>query len=170
MNSDVEPGLPEDPAELELLGLVKTFLSSGTDADMAAAAGVIEELVKEQQAAGTPSDPMMLQIVGTLLMRQAERAKNEAVAKQTVARAQRDLEMSVDPNKGFPNFHRAHKNLATLLFRNEQSKQAKFHFLKAIQLGDQDAVSYGMLGAIFMDEGKLISSENALRNSIMLNP
>ncbi|MEX0320664.1 MAG: tetratricopeptide repeat protein [Puniceicoccaceae bacterium] len=170
VNTDVEPGLPEDPKALEVLGQVKTFLNTGTDADMAAAAGVIEALVKEQQAAGLPSDPMMLQIAGTLLMRQAELAQNPAVQKQTVDRAKRYLEMSVDPNTGFPNFLRAHKNLANLLFRNDQSAQAKVHFIKAIQLGDQDAVSYGMLGAIFMDEGKLISSENALRNSIMLNP
>ncbi len=170
VNTSVEPGLPEDPKALEILGQVKTFLNSGTDADMAAASGVIEALVKEQQAAGLPSSPMMLQIAGTLLMRQAELTKNEALAKQTIERAQKYLEMSVDPNKGFPNFLRAHKNLANLLFRNDQSAKAKVHFLKAIQLGDQDPVSYGMLGAIFMDEGKLISSENALRNSIMLNP
>jgi tetratricopeptide (TPR) repeat protein len=170
VDSGTEPGIPEDPQEREVLALIRTLLQTGTDADVRAATQAIATLVQQQQAKGVQTSPMMLQIAGTLEMRNAEITNNEAEKARIVRRAQTYLEQAVDPNGGFPNFLRAHKNLANLLFRNDQAAAAKVHFIKAIELGDRDAVTFGLLGAIFMEEGKLISSETALRNSLMINP
>jgi len=87
-----------------------------------------------------------------------------------LTRAEAYLKQAVDPNVGFPNFLRAHKNLANLLFRGEKPQEARVHFVKAVELGDRDAVTFGLLGAIYMDEGKLIASESSLKNSLMINP
>jgi tetratricopeptide (TPR) repeat protein len=170
VETGTEPGIPEGEQEREVLGQVRTFLQTGTDADVRAAAAAITGLLQQQRTAGTDPSPMMLQIAGTLAMREAEITKNPDRSKQLQERAARHLQAAVDPTKGFPNFLRAHKNLANLLFRMDKPKMAKDHFIKSIQLGDRDAVSFGILGAIYMDEGKLISSETALRNSIMINP
>ena len=170
VESGTEPGLPEDETERQVLGQIRDFLQTGRDADVAAATAAIANLMQQQRAAGTNTSPMMLQIAGTLEMRNAEITKDPAQVKRMQQRAQAYLKQAVSPETGFPNFLRAHKNLANLLFRTDQPNEAVEHFVKAIQLGDRDAVTYGILGAIYMDQGKLISSETSLRNSIMMNP
>jgi tetratricopeptide (TPR) repeat protein len=166
----VEPGRPEDSKELEVLGQVRNLLQTGNDANVLNAVTAISTLMQQQRSTGTSTSPMMLQIAGTLEMRMGELSKDPVKAKAAMERSQRYLEQSVDPAKGFPNFLRAHKNLANLLFRMDKPALAKKHFIKAIELGDRDAVTFGILGAIYMDEGKYVSSESALRNSIMINP
>ncbi|HSH09506.1 MAG TPA: tetratricopeptide repeat protein [Oceanipulchritudo sp.] len=170
VNSGVEPGIPEDPKEREVLAAIKNFLQTGTDADVRNAVVAIDNLAREQKAKALNISPLMLQIAGTLEMRNAEITKDEAESLRIMRRAEAFLKQAVDPNTGFPNFLRAHKNLANLLFRMDRSAEAKQYFIKAIELGDKDAVTYGILGAIYMEENKLISSETALRNSIMINP
>lgn len=165
-----EPGVPENQEERTVLGQIRDFLRSGTEADINAAVTAIENLIAAQQAEGLNTSPMMLQIAGTLEMRRAEDISNEEQRQRVFRSAEAYLKRAVDPNTGFPNFLRAHKNLANLLFRTDRSEEAKKHFIKAIELGDRDAVTFGLLGAIFMEEGKLISSETALRNSLMINP
>lgn len=171
VETGLEPGLPSDEAELAVLGQVRDFLKTGNEeGDVRAALAAISTLMQQQKAAGLDTSAMLLQIAGTLEMRAADFARTPEEAKPMLERAERLLSLSVDPAKGFPNFLRAHKNLANLLFRMDQSARAKKHFIKAIELGDKDAVSFGILGAIYMDESKLVSSETALRNSIMINP
>jgi tetratricopeptide (TPR) repeat protein len=165
-----EPGVPDNDAEREVLGSIRTFLQTGTDADIKAAVDAIAALIRNNQSEGINTSPMMLQIAGTLEMRVAELAKDDAERERIMRRAESYLKRAVDPSTGFPNFLRAHKNLANLLFRMDRSQDAKVHFIKAIELGDRDAVTFGLLGAIFMEEGKLISAESALRNSLMINP
>lgn len=170
VNPGTEPGVPEDQQEREVLGVIRDLLQTGRDEDITAAVQAIETLITSQQAEGITTSPMMLQIAGTLEMRNAEATQNEAERKRIMNRAQSYLERAVDPNTGFPNFLRAHKNLANLLFRSDKSAEAKEHFVKAVELGDRDAVTFGLLGAIYMEEGKLISAETSLRNSLMINP
>ncbi len=171
VETGLEPGIPEDEAERAALGQVRDFLKTGNEeGDVRAALGAISTLMQQQKTAGVDTSPMLLQIAGTLEMRAADFAKTPEQAKPMLERAERLLTMSVDPAKGFPNFLRAHKNLANLLFRMDKPELAKKHFIKSIELGDRDAVSFGILGAIYMDESKLVSSETALRNSMMINP
>ena len=166
----IEPGVPDDTQEREVLGQIRTFLQSGTNADIRAAIQAIKTLIQTKRAEDQTVSPMMLQIAGTLEMRNAELTNDEAERKRIMRRAEAYLKQAIDPNTGFPNFLRARKNLANLLFRSDRSAEAKEHFIKAVELGDRDAVTFGLLGAIFMEEGKLISSESALRNSLMINP
>jgi tetratricopeptide (TPR) repeat protein len=170
VNPGTEPGVPEDQDEREVLGTIRTLLQTGRDEDITAAVQAIMALIQRQQAEGINTSPMMLQIAGTLEMRNAENTRDEAQRARIMARAESYLKRAVDPNTGFPNFLRAHKNLANLLFRADKPAEAKVHFIKAVELGDRDAVTFGLLGAIYMEEGKLISSETALRNSLMINP
>lgn len=170
VNPGVEPGLPDDDAERVVLGQVRTFLQTGTDADIIAAVQAIDTLISTQQNTGVNTSPMMLQIAGTLKMRQAEIINDEAQSARILSQAETYLKRAVDASTGFPNFLRAHKNLANLLWRREKVEEAKTHFIKAIELGDRDAVTFGLLGAIYMEEGNLISAEMALKNSLMINP
>ena len=170
VNAATEPGMPEDQAERETLAQVKNFLQSGSDADLRQAVNAVDTLIRSQQAKGVNTSPLMLQIAGTLQMRLAEISSNEAERTRANKAAETYLKRAVDPNTGFPNFLRAYKNLANLLFRLDRGQDAKEYFVKAIELGDRDAVTFGILGAIYMEEGKLVSSETALRNSIMINP
>ena len=169
VNSGTEPGIPEDDAEREVLGQIRDLLQSGTDADLNAAIAAITALVQQQRQENINTSPMMLQIAGTLAMRAADLTSDQTQRTLYLTRAEAFLKQSVDPTTGFPNFLRAHKNLANLLFRQDKPKEAKVHFVKAIELGDRDAVTFGLLGAIYLDESKLISAESALRNSLMIN-
>jgi tetratricopeptide (TPR) repeat protein len=170
VESGTEPGIPEDVAERETLAAIRTFLQTGRDGDFLAAMQAIETLIQDQQTQGLQTSPMMLQIAGTLQMRIAELSKNETESTRLMRKAEDYFKRAIDSNTGFPNFLRAHKNLANLLFKMDRPAEAKAHFIKAIELGDRDSVTFGILGAIFMDEDKLISSETALRNSLMINP
>lgn len=170
VESGVEPGVPENQQEREVLAQVRDFLRGGTDADFRAALNALNTLINTQRKEGQQTSPMMLQIAGTIAMRMAETSKSDSAKKQYRQQALNYLQKSIDPDTGFPNFLRAHKNLANLYFRNDQSDKAKQHFIRAIELGDKDAVTYGLLGAIFMEEEKLVASESSLRNSLMINP
>lgn len=170
VNPGVEPGVPEDEDERAVLGTIRPLLAEGTDASIAQATSALDTLISQQQGEGKNTSPMLLQIAGTLNMRLAELQGNEAAAKPYMSRAEAYLRRSVSPESGFPNFLRAHKNLANLLFRADRSKEAKVHFIKAVELGDRDAVTFGLLGAIYMDEGLLVASETAIRNALMINP
>ena len=167
VNPGVEPGIPEDQDEREALAAIRDLIGTGRDEDFVAAVNVIETLIQSQQAKGLQTSALMLQIAGTLEMRIAEGLSNQAEAERRMRRAESFFKRAIE---NFPNFLRAHKNLANLLFKMDRAKEAKEHFVKAIELGDRDAVTFGILGAIYMEENKLISSETALRNSIMINP
>ena len=64
VNSGTEPGIPEDEAEREVLGQIRTLLQTGRDADMQAASAAITALMQPQRAGGLQTSPVMLQIAG----------------------------------------------------------------------------------------------------------
>jgi tetratricopeptide (TPR) repeat protein len=171
VNPGVEPGIPEDQVEREALAQIRDLLRTGSDEGIRQAATLLQNTIQtvRQSEGGQPS-PMLLQISGTLQMRLAELANSEAERKRITDQAASTLRQAIDPETGFPNFLRAHKNLANLLFRADRQAEAKVHFIRAIELGDRDAVTFGLLGAILLDEDKLVSAESALRNSLMINP
>ena len=72
--------------------------------------------------------------------------------------------------KRFPEYRRAHKNLALLFARTERMDDAKPHLLKAIDLGDTDDLSYGILGNIHLNAEKFIAAESAFRQAYLLAP
>jgi tetratricopeptide (TPR) repeat protein len=72
--------------------------------------------------------------------------------------------------KRFPEYRRAHKNLALLYARSERMKEAKSHLIKAIDLGDADHLSFGLLGHAMLAEEQALAAESAFRQAYLLNP
>ena len=170
VNPGVEPGLPDNDKEREALGKIRVLLQQGTDQDLVEALRVLETLFREQQAATAKTAPMMYQIAGTLALRLAEVTQDEAGKTRYQNLAENYLKRAIDPNTGFPNFLRAHKNLANLFFRNDRTNEALVHFVRAVELGDREAPTYGLMGAIYLEQNKFISAESALRQALMVNP
>lgn len=72
--------------------------------------------------------------------------------------------------KRFPDYRRAHKNLALLYGQSDRLAKAKPHLMKAIDLGDADHLSFGLMGNILLEEEKALASESAFRQAYLLNP
>ena len=72
--------------------------------------------------------------------------------------------------KRFPEYRRAHKNLALLYARSERMKEAKSHLIKAIDLGDADHLSFGLLGHAMLAGEQALAAESAFRQAYLLNP
>lgn len=72
--------------------------------------------------------------------------------------------------KRFPEYRRAHKNLALLYARSERMDKAKPHLIKAIDLGDADHLSFGLLGHAMLAEEQALAAESAFRQAYLLNP
>lgn len=72
--------------------------------------------------------------------------------------------------KRFPEYRRAHKNLALLLARSDRMAEAKPHLMKAIDLGDTDHLSFGLLGHALLAESKALAAEASFRQAYLLNP
>ncbi len=84
-----------------------------------------------------------------------------------VAEAEKSYKIAL---KRFPEYRRAHKNLSLLYARSEQMEKAKPHLMKAIDLGDADHLSFGLLGHAMLNEEKAIAAESAFRQAYLLNP
>ena len=70
----------------------------------------------------------------------------------------------------YPGFLRAHRNLAIMLVQKGEFDKAIGHFVRAIDLGARDNVTFGLLGLCYVTNGRYISAETAYREAIMLNP
>lgn len=72
--------------------------------------------------------------------------------------------------KRFPEYRRAHKNLALLYARSDRLKEAMPHLMKAIDLGESDHLTFGLLGHAMLSEDKAMAAEAAFRQAYLLNP
>lgn len=72
--------------------------------------------------------------------------------------------------KRFPEYRRAHKNLALLYARSERLEQALPHLMKAIDLGESDHLTFGLLGHAMLEQEKAMAAEAAFRQAYMLKP
>jgi len=70
----------------------------------------------------------------------------------------------------FPNFRRAHKNLALVEARTEHYEAAIREFSRVVELGGGDAITYGLLGHAYMTTSQYLSAESAFRNAALLQP
>lgn len=107
------------------------------------------------------------QIIGSGYFQLANLSENEAEQTRFRQLAKTNLERAIER---FPNYLQAHKNLANMLFQQGDSAGARTHFIKALQLGDNDPITYGFLAAIYYENQQFSAAETAARNSIMLNP
>ena len=69
----------------------------------------------------------------------------------------------------YPGFLRARKNLAIMLVQKAQFAEAIPHFVKAIDLGARDSVTFGLLGLCYVNGSQFISAETAYREAILLS-
>ncbi|MCC5833252.1 MAG: tetratricopeptide repeat protein [Opitutales bacterium] len=170
VNPGVEPGLPDNDQEREALGKIRDLVQAGSDNDMREALRVIEDVIRARERGESRPSAMIYQIAGTLALRMVEITSGDDSRQQYQERAERYLRRAIDPNTGFPNFLRVHKNLANLYFRTERPEQALEHFRRAVELGDKEGVTFGLMGAIYLERGRYISAESALRQALMVAP
>ena len=70
----------------------------------------------------------------------------------------------------FPDFRRAHKNFGMLLVQRGDFPGGRQHLARAIELGDRDGRSYGLLGYCYVNLDQYVAAESAYRNAIMQQP
>lgn len=70
----------------------------------------------------------------------------------------------------FPDFRRAHKNLGLLRVQLNDFDGAIRHLTRAIELGDRDGRSYGLLGYSYVSKESFLSAESAYRNAVLAQP
>lgn len=70
----------------------------------------------------------------------------------------------------FPDFRRAHKNLGLLLVQRSDFEGGLEHLAKAVELGDRDGRSYGLMGYCYVNLEKYVAAESAYRNAILQQP
>lgn len=70
----------------------------------------------------------------------------------------------------FPDFRRAHKNLALLLIQEGEFRGAVEHLTRALELGDRDGRNYGLMGYAYMHLESYLAAETAYRSAILQEP
>ncbi len=75
-----------------------------------------------------------------------------------------------DALRKFPDFRRAHKNLGLLKVQVNQYGDAITHLSRAVELGDRDGRSFGLLGYCFVNEENFVAAEQAYRSAILQQP
>ena len=70
-----------------------------------------------------------------------------------------------------PDFLRAHKNLGLLrVQKGDDWPKAAEHLSRAVELGDRDGRSYGLLGFSHLNLGNHLAAEQAYRNAVLAEP
>lgn len=70
----------------------------------------------------------------------------------------------------FPDFRRAHKNLGLLKVQIGAYDDAIEHLTRAIELGDRDGRSYGLLGYCHVNKENYFAAEEAYRTAMLQQP
>lgn len=70
----------------------------------------------------------------------------------------------------FPKFRRAWKNLGLIFIRQSQFDKALTALTKVIELGGNDAVTYGLLAFAYSSTENFLSAESAYRMAVLLDP
>jgi tetratricopeptide (TPR) repeat protein len=70
----------------------------------------------------------------------------------------------------FPDFLRAHKNLAMVKVRNGEFNDAIRSLTRTIELGEGNALTYGLMGYAYTSVENYLNSETAYRQAMMLQP
>lgn len=109
-------------------------------------------------AEGKPKgvSPAMVFVLGNLYFQNEQYARAERAYIESIRR--------------FPSFRRAHKNLAMLYAVQNKMEKALPSLNKAIQLGDTDHRSFGMLGYCYLQREEPVAAETAYRQASLLNP
>jgi len=148
MNSEIEPEIPEEQAEI--YQAVQEMISE----DVEAAAVELELLLQDD-----PDNEFSGQfdfILGNLYFQLDKNEKaikwyNSAVGK-------------------FPKFRRAWKNLGLVYAKAGQMPKSVKPLTEAIALGENDALTYGLLGTALLQQEDYLSAESAYRTALLFEP
>lgn len=72
--------------------------------------------------------------------------------------------------RGFPDFLRAHKNMGILYLQDDNIPNATKHLAQAVQLGDSDGRTFGLLGVCYQIQQKFVSAEASFRRAMVDDP
>ncbi|HEX6853180.1 MAG TPA: tetratricopeptide repeat protein [Candidatus Polarisedimenticolaceae bacterium] len=70
----------------------------------------------------------------------------------------------------FPPFRRAERALGLVRFRQGRFEEAAKHLTRAIELGNVDGLSYGLLATCLSGAGDFVAAETAYRQAILFQP
>lgn len=70
----------------------------------------------------------------------------------------------------FPDFRRAHKNLGLLRVQQADLAKGVEHLSRALELGDRDGRTYGLMGYCHINLENYLAAEQAYRNAILEQP
>ncbi len=155
--SPVEPEV--DPEEKELLAELAELFEAGRYRDVEAK---LVNFIKQRKLPLDPEarpkevSPAMVFVLGNLYF------QNDRIAD-----AERAYKLAIEK---FPKFRRACKNLALLYATQNDPEQALPPLKQAIQLGDADHRSFGLLGWAYLHKEKPLAAEGAYRQAYLLNP
>ena len=76
----------------------------------------------------------------------------------------------IETVKDFPDYLQARKNLGLVYFRESNYDKCIENYTKALQLGDNSAMVYGLLGVCFHSREHFISAEAAYRQALIDEP
>lgn len=145
IRAEIEPEVTE--IERETLSEVMNFMSEES----------AEGARKLLEAAITPDSSALFDfILGNIYFQEDELERAAHHYGQAVAK--------------FPDFLRAHKNLAMVEVRNGEFQAAIRSLTRAIELGEAGAVTYGLLGYAFTSVENHVNAESAYRQAMMLQP
>lgn len=70
----------------------------------------------------------------------------------------------------FPDFRRAHKNAGLLILQTGDFAGALGPLTRAVELGDRDARTYGLIGYAYLNTENFLAAEQAYRNAVFYDP
>ncbi len=148
MNSEIEPEIPDE--QIEIMQAVQEMMSEGTEA----AAVELELLLQDD-----PDNELSAQFDFILANLFFQADKNEKAAKWYNSAVGK-----------FPKFRRAWKNLGLVYAKSGQMKKSIKPFTEAIALGENDALTYGILGTALLQNEDYLSAESAYRTALLFEP
>ena len=70
----------------------------------------------------------------------------------------------------FPDFRRAQRNVGLLILQSGDYAGAVGHLTKAVELGDRDGRTFGLIGYCYLNLENYVAAEEAYRNAILYQP
>lgn len=155
--SEVEPKVSAD--EQALLGKVSEMFGASKFREAESEiVRFIQETEKPTDPEKAPAEisPAMVFVLGNLYF-QADRAEEARRA-------------FLEAIRRFPRFRRAHTNLGYLFISQNKTDEAMPMLQKAVELGENSARVFGLLGYCHLLKKNAVAAENAYRQAYLLDP
>jgi tetratricopeptide (TPR) repeat protein len=147
-NKEIEPEIPDE--QIEIMQAVQELMAEKLDS----AATELELLLQDD-----PDNELSAQFDFILANLFFQTDKNEKAAKWYNSAVGK-----------FPKFRRAWKNLGLVYAKSGQMRKSIKPFTEAIALGENDALTYGLLGTALLQQEDYLSAESAYRTALLFEP